>query len=80
MYKNNTYTPCNIIEFAKNKFNYLMQDLYFPTLIVLPITPEGEEIRLSLYKEDLDMGRYGVYEKNFKYNNGLYLAIIINND
>ena len=82
-------TSTQVYNFAKNKFNEELSLMLNASLIVLPITPKGEEKREYLinYQHD-DKGnlihesiyRYGAKEINFEYKNDLFLAILINND
>lgn len=71
--------PNGIREYALNKYKHEMDCLYYADLYILPLTIEGEIELKRLYDEDL-IGQYGAYEKNFKYNNETFLAVIVNND
>jgi hypothetical protein len=81
--------PIGIEEYASELFKDELSGLYYPDLIVLPLTQEGEEQRewLINYQHDEDgkllhqsVFRYGATEHNFEYNNETYLAILVNND
>lgn len=81
--------PVGIEEYAYELFKEDLDQLYYPDLIILPLTQEGEEQRewLVNYQHDEDgkllhqsIFHYGAKEHNFKYNNEIYLAILVNND
>ena len=68
--------PIGITEYARKLFKWELDQLNYPSLIVLPLTPEGEEERewLINYQYDNDgdlihqsVYRYGAEEKNFEY-------------
>lgn len=71
--------PEGIYEYATKYFSNELRYLCYPDLYILPLTPKGEEIRLWLHNEG-EVGRYGVYEENFKYRGKMFLAILVNND
>jgi hypothetical protein len=81
--------PNGIEKYAYELFKEELDTLYYPDLIILPLTPEGEEQRewLINYQHDEDgkllhqsVFRYGATEKNFEFDNETYLAILVNND
>ena len=81
--------PNGIEKYAYKLFKEGLDTLYYPDLIILPLTQEGEEQRewLINYQHDEDgkllhqsVFRYGPTEHNFEYNNETYLAILVNND
>lgn len=85
----NEQLPIGIEKYAYELFKDELSGLYYPDLIVLPLTKEGEEQRewLINYQHD-DNGkllhqsvfRYGAYEHNFEYKGETFLAILVNND
>lgn len=81
--------PAGIYEYALKKFEEELSYLYYPELIVLPLTPEGEEEREWLINTQHDADgnminqsilRYGCSEHNFEYEGDTFLAILVNND
>jgi|TARA_R110000851_G_scaffold86656_1_gene188689 hypothetical protein len=81
--------PVGIEKCASELFEDELSTLYFPDLIILPLTPEGKEQREWLINYQHNEGgrlvhqsvfRYGATEHNFEYNNETYLAILVNND
>jgi len=81
--------PAGIHKYAEEYFNEELMELYQPELVVLPITPEGEQRRewLSMNHYDdkgvithQDVHCYGAVEHNFNYRGEEYLAILVNND
>ncbi len=81
--------PLGIREYALDRFKEQLDALYHPDLIILPLTIEGELQREYLYDYHHDdngnlihqsINRYGAYEYNFKFDDGTYLAILVNND
>ena len=72
--------PKGIYQQAFKEFEDELSYLYYPDLIVLPLTEKGEIERIRLYDEPQFIGQYGAYEHNFKFNGEIYLVILVNND
>lgn len=68
----------DVLEYAKARFKEELDMLYYPSIEVLPLTPDAEAYREQLIDDGIF--RYGVIEHNFNYNGEIYLAILINND
>jgi len=81
--------PIGVEKYASELFKEELDQLYYPDLIVLPLTQEGEQQRewIINYQHD-DEGnlihqsvfRYGAHEHNFEYKGETFLAILVNND
>jgi hypothetical protein len=89
MTKINQELPDGIYKYAQEKFKEELSSLYHPDIFILPITPEGEEVREYLMdyhhneKGQLlwqDIRRYGAGESNITYDGETYNVIIVNND
>jgi len=72
--------PKGIFEYALKEFEDKLSYLYYGSLIVLPLTPNGEIERINLYGEPRWINEYGAYEYNFNFNGETYLAILVNGD
>ena len=81
--------PVGIYKFCENLFKNELNNLYYPDMYILPLTPEGEEILeyISDYQYN-DKGqliwdsiyRYGAYTINVKYEGDIFNVILVNND
>jgi len=71
--------PNGIYEYALQEFEMELDSLYYPDLIILPLTPKGELERIRMCDEWV-IFKYGAYEYNFEFKGEMYLAILINND
>ena len=78
------YLICNV--FPKDLFSKVnlfvknfvsLENFYHPTIWVLPVTKQGEELREIFIN---NFCRYGFCEVNFTYENEIYNIIIQNND
>lgn len=52
-----------------------ISDLEYPSLFIVPLTPEGELTREHLIF-DLDIDRYGYFEHLFEFEGELYNALV----
>ena len=81
--------PAGIGKYAYDLFREELDRLYYPDLIILPLTPEGEIQRewLINYHHDKQgriihqsILRYGAHEREFKYQGDDFIAMLVNND
>jgi hypothetical protein len=85
----NLELPIGIYKYCQDLFKNKLDNLYYPDMYILPLTPEGEEILeyISDYHHD-DKGqmvwdsiyRYGAHTVNVKYQDETYNVILVNND
>lgn len=81
--------PVGIYEYCSDLLKNELDNLYYPNMYILPLTPDGEEIfdYISDYQYN-DNGeliwdsifRYGAYPRNVKYQGEIFNVILVNND
>ena len=81
--------PIGIYKYCENLLKNELDNLYYPDMYILPLTPDGEEILeyISDYQYD-DKGqlvwdsiyRYGAHTINVMYEGDVFNVILVNND
>jgi len=80
--------PQGIYKYCDDLLSEQMSNLYYPSMYIFPLTPEGEDLYDYISTYQIENGEcvwysifaYGAYAYNVEYEGEIYNVVLVNND